>query len=176
MADGPVALTFKGGQGYDEPWLVLSGTVQEIDAQVAALEAKVPGIGLTVQGVLERIKGNQKVGPDAAAQIVQQAVTAPVAVAQPTAPVVQAPVAPTAPTAPVVPIATAPSAQPALLGPVMAPTPGQDYQGSTTFGHQCPKCGVTTYLQPAGTNQRTGESFDAYWRCPNAKNHPKRNG
>lgn len=41
MADGPVTLTLKGGTGYDEPWLVVSGN--DWDEIVARLSS-VPGV------------------------------------------------------------------------------------------------------------------------------------
>jgi len=57
-------------------------------------------------------------------------------------------------------------------------TPGQRYPanpggGQLSLGGPCPRCGVVTYWQPPGTNFQTGQPYQGYYRCPNAKNHPK---
>jgi len=88
-----------------------------------------------------------------------------------------------APTAAVAAPAPAPAANPAA-GAAMPPkvdgsqvggSPGFQYPlfpGGTTIGGPCPKCGVRTFRQLAFVKPN-GDAVPEYWRCPNARNHPK---
>ena len=115
---------------------------------------------------------------DQAAAAIQGMTNAPPAQQQPV--VVQpAPVPQTAPAPVAQPVVQQqPGTNPMVDGAQVGGTPGQRYpvtpgNGPLQLGQPCGKCGVTTYWQPPGQNHTTGQAFQGYYRCPNAKNHPK---
>jgi len=61
---------------------------------------------------------------------------------------------------------------PKVDGSQVGGSPGQQYPQGAQLGGPCPKCSVVTWWQEAFVKP-DGDAVPAYWRCPNAKNHPK---
>ncbi len=127
--------------------------VAPVGPTVPATAPVSPPVTLTVEQVAAML------GAQVAPQVVVGQAAAAAQAATPVAP------------APVTPPAQAP--QNRVDGSTCGGTPGQQYPAGSQMGGPCPKDSVITFWQPPGKNFQTGETFDGYWRCPNAKNHPK---